>query len=51
MKNTKINPKKNSKYERGKDLKIFGESPVFFGLKMDLLWIKQNKTIKWKFRK
>ena len=39
MKNTKINPKNNfnSKYERGKYLKIFGESPIFFGLKMKLL--------------
>ena len=50
MKNTKINPKKkfNSKYGREKYLKILGESPIFFGLKKDLLWIKQNKTNKWK---
>ena len=39
MKNIKINPKNNfnSEYEREKYLKIFGESPIFFGLKMKLI--------------
>ena len=39
MKNIKINPKNNfnSENERGKYLKIFGESPIFFGLKMKLI--------------
>ena len=38
MKNIKINQKKfNPENERGKYLKIFGESPIFFGLKMKLI--------------
>ena len=39
MENNQINPKNdfNSKYGRGKYLKIFGESPIFFGLKMKLI--------------
>jgi hypothetical protein len=39
MKNTKINPKNNfsSEYGREKYLNIFGESPIFFGLKMKFL--------------
>jgi hypothetical protein len=38
MKNTKINPKNkfDSEYIREKYLKIFGETPIFFGLKMKL---------------
>jgi hypothetical protein len=48
MKNIKINPKNNfnSEYERGKYLKIFCESPIFFGLNMKLIRIKKNKAIK-----
>jgi len=39
MKNIKINPKNNfnSENERGKYLNFFGESPIFFGLKMKLI--------------
>jgi hypothetical protein len=39
LKNIKINPKNNfnSEIEKEKYLKIFGESPIFFGLKIKLL--------------
>ena len=39
MKNIKINPKNNFNLENeiGKYLKIFGESPIFFGLKIKLI--------------
>ena len=39
MKKFKINPKNdfNSKYGKGKYLKISRESPIFFGLKMKLI--------------
>ena len=44
MGNIKINPKNNFNSE--KYLKIFGESPIFFGLKMKLILIKRYKWIK-----
>ena len=42
MKNINNDPKNNfnSEYGREKYLKIFGKSPIFFGLKMKFLRIK-----------
>ena len=52
MKDIKINPKNNFnlEIERGKYLKIFGESPIFFGSIMKLIWINGKKTIKRNFK-
>ena len=48
MKTIKINPKNdfNLENEREKYLKIFGESHIFFGIKMKLLCTKRNIGIK-----
>ena len=52
MKNIKINPKNNfnSEYERRKYLKFFGETLIFFGSILKLIWINENKVIKMKFK-
>ena len=52
MKNINNDPKNNfnSEYERGNYLKIIGETPIFFGSILELIWINENKAIKMKFK-
>ena len=44
MKNINNDPKNNfnSEYERGVYLKIFGETFIFFGSILKLIWINEN---------
>jgi hypothetical protein len=53
MKSLNNDPKNNfnSKYERGNFLKFFGETLIFFGSILKLIWINENKRIKMKIRK
>ena len=53
MKSINNDPKNklNFEYEREKYLKIFGESPIFFGSILNLIWIIEENGIKMKFRK
>ena len=48
MKNINNDPKNNFnlEYEREKYLNFFGESAVFFGSILNLIWIIENKAIK-----
>ena len=50
MNNINNDPKNNfnTEYEREKYLKFFGESPIFFGSIMKLIWTNENKAIKMK---
>ena len=41
----------NSEYEREKNLKFFGESLIFFGSILNLIWIIEENGIKMKFKK
>ena len=52
MKNINNDPKNNfnSKYERGNYLKFFGETLIFFGSILKLIWINENKAIKMKIK-
>ena len=38
---------KNSEYERGIYLNFFGETLIFFGSILNLIWINEIKKIKW----
>ena len=53
MKNINNDPKNNfnSKYGIGNYLKFFGETLIFFGSILKLIWINENKRIKMKIRK
>ena len=53
MKNINNDPKNNfnSEYERGNYLKLFGETLIFFGSILKLIWINENKPNKTKIRK
>ena len=53
MKNINIGPKINFNLEneREKYLKILGESPIFFGSILNLIWIIENNTSKMKIQK
>ena len=48
MKNINNDPKNNfnSEYERGKYLKFFGETLIFFGSILKLIWINENQRNK-----
>ena len=52
MKNINNDPKNNfnSEYERGNYLNFFGETLIFFGSILKLIWINENKTNKMKFK-
>ena len=52
MKNINNDPKNNfnSEYEREKYLNFFGESPIFFGSILNLIWIIENNEIKMKIK-
>ena len=52
MKNINNDPKNNfnSEYEREKYLNFFGESPIFFGSILNLIWIIENNAIKMKIK-
>ena len=52
MKNINIDPKHNfnSKNEIGKYLKFFGETLIFFGSILKLIWINGNRTNKMKIK-
>ena len=48
MKNINNDPKNNFnlEYERGNFLKFFGETLIFFGSILKLIWINENKRNK-----
>ena len=52
MKNINNDPKNNfnSEYEREKYLNLFGESLIFFGSILNLIWIIENNAIKMKIK-
>ena len=53
MKNINNDPKNNfnSEYERGNCLKFFGETLIFFGSILKLIWINENNLFKIKIIK
>ena len=53
MKNINNDPKNNfhSEYERGNFLNFFGETLIFFGSILKLIWINENKPNKMKNQK
>ena len=52
MKNINNDPKNNFNSENDREvyLKFFGETLIFFGSILKLIWINENKAIKMKFK-